>query len=294
MSANKENEVLETKINKMLLIAYRKTLEQVKKDISNIYIKYSKNGTLTYSDVQNYGRLKLLQNSINKEIYKLYKQIGINLESYLVDIFNLNYIYQNFEFENNIDIKLNYSLIPVEQVIATIQLPISGLTLDETLNKNRDNFILALKSALVQGIIQGKALSDIVKDIKGKFDIDTNKAITIVRTETTRARNAGTEAVYTKAIEKGVSFKKEWVATLDNRTRHQHQELDGQTADKSGYFHYQGHKALYPAGFGKAALDVNCRCTTRAVFDNIGGLKRKDNETKRIIDYKLYKDWKGN
>lgn len=285
--------VLEARVNKILLAEYKKSLEQIKNDISKIYIKHSKDGILTYLEMQNYGRLKLLQNSINKEIYRLYKQIGVNLESYLVDVFNLNYIYTRFEFENNIDLKLNYSLIPTEQVIATIQLPISGLTLDETLNKNRDAFILAVKSALVQGIIQGKDLSRVAEDIKEKFDIDTNKATTIVRTETTRARNAGTETVYNKALEKGAAFKKVWMATLDNRTRHQHQELDGKTADKNGYFNYKGHKTLYPAGFGIAALDVNCRCTTRAVFDGIGGKARKDNETKKIIDYKLYKDWKG-
>jgi hypothetical protein len=55
---------------------------------------------------------------------------------------------------------------------------------------------------------------------------------------------------------------RKWVATFDGRTRDAHLSLNGQEVKVDQPFTYNGKTAMYPGGFGDAALDANCRCTT--------------------------------
>ena len=43
--------------------------------------------------------------------------------------------------------------------------------------------------------------------------------------------------------------------------------------------------------FGRASLDINCRCTTIAVVNGIAPEVRKDNLTGARIKYTTYDDW---
>ena len=53
-------------------------------------------------------------------------------------------------------------------------------------------------------------------------------AIRTARTATTAAQNAGRMDSYHATEGMGIKLKKEWLATLDGRTRHAHAMLDGQ------------------------------------------------------------------
>lgn len=44
----------------------------------------------------------------------------------------------------------------------------------------------------------------------------------------------------------GIKLKKQWLATLDNRTRHAHAMLDGQTLDTDKPFKVDGYELMYP------------------------------------------------
>jgi hypothetical protein len=44
--------------------------------------------------------------------------------------------------------------------------------------------------------------------------------------------------------------------------------------------------------FGFASEDVNCRCRTVAVLDDIQQkFKRRDNETGEVVEYRNYREW---
>ena len=75
-------------------------------------------------------------------------------------------------------------------------------------------------------------------------------------------------------IERGLSLihilKKEWLATLDNRTRHAHAMLDGQQADVDKPFKVDGEEIRYPGDSTAAGhLVYNCRCTLVAAVDGV-------------------------
>ena len=95
-------------------------------------------------------------------------------------------------------------------------------------------------------------------------------AIRTARTATTAAQNAGRMDSYHAAEGMGIKLKKEWLATLDGRTRHAHAMLDGQTAETDKPFHVDGYEIMYPGDTSAPGyLVYNCRCTLIAALDDV-------------------------
>ena len=64
---------------------------------------------------------------------------------------------------------------------------------------------------------------------------------------------------YEAAAKMGIEMQKEWMATLDSRTRHSHRRLDGETVEYDSEF---SNGCRYPGDpKGKPAEVYNCRCT---------------------------------
>ena len=129
-------------------------------------------------------------------------------------------------------------------------------------------------------------------------------AIRTARTATTAAQNAGRMDSYHAAEGMGIKLKKEWLATLDGRTRHAHAILDGQTAETDKPFHVDGYEIMYPGDTSAPGyLVYNCRCTLIAALDDVpkapNPLRRaRDPETGRSIlvsdmTYAQWLSWKA-
>jgi hypothetical protein len=85
------------------------------------------------------------------------------------------------------------------------------------------------------------------------------RAETIARTETASALNAGLDWEYRNSDE---LWGKEWISTIDERSRDTHAEANGQVVPKDGEFEIGGEKLPYP-GYSDASAGniINCRCT---------------------------------
>ena len=60
----------------------------------------------------------------------------------------------------------------------------------------------------------------------------------------------------------GMKIARVWVSTKDGRTRDSHKAMDGQEADKDGFFHFPGGgQTAGPGLSGIAEEDIHCRCT---------------------------------
>ena len=71
-------------------------------------------------------------------------------------------------------------------------------------------------------------------------------AIRTARTAVTGAQNAGRMDSYVAAEKMGIKVRKEWLATIDGRTRHSHAMLDGQTVDIDKPFKVDGEEIMFP------------------------------------------------
>jgi HK97 family phage portal protein len=121
-----------------------------------------------------------------------------------------------------------------------------------------------LGEALAKVTREGPTFSKLTRAVMDVFErADRERAEVIARTETTRAAGFGSQ----RAMELGNVERKTWISSRDNFVREQHAELDGQTVPATEPFNWEGNEAMYPGGFSKAALSVNCRCIAVAIPD---------------------------
>lgn len=124
-----------------------------------------------------------------------------------------------------------------------------------------------ITSSITSGILQGRPIDEIAQDLMTRISgMNKNSAIRAARTATTGAQNAGRLDGYNAAAERGIKLKKQWLATLDGRTRHSHAALDGATVDRDKKF---DNGCMYPGDpNGRPEEIYNCRCTMIAVLDD--------------------------
>lgn len=120
-----------------------------------------------------------------------------------------------------------------------------------------------------RGITEGRSLQRVREDIQNILTATgtphwRNRAMTVARTETIGAVNAG---VYRGAVldaeQRGdVAPMKVWIATDDRRTRPTHDKADQQRTLLTSTFRVGGAQLLFPGDpRGPAAEVINCRCS---------------------------------
>ena len=82
----------------------------------------------------------------------------------------------------------------------------------------------------------------------------------MARTEATHANNEGTLEGYRQS---DVANGKEWIATLDDRTRESHVDLNGEIVGVDEEF---SNGLDYPGADGPAEEVINCRCVLGPAF----------------------------
>lgn len=122
----------------------------------------------------------------------------------------------------------------------------------------------SIRAELSRGIANGSTWAEMAAHIahgmNSPFHKAMNNAMRIARTEGHRIQNRAQMDTLNKAKENGADVVKQWISTLDDRTRETHKILDGQIREIEDYFEVNGHKAKYPGGFGVASEDIHCRC----------------------------------
>lgn len=156
-----------------------------------------------------------------------------------------------------------------------------------------------ISAQVTAGILQGESIGNLASRLQKKIpDMNRASAVRSARTAITAAQNAGRMDSYVAAERMGIELEREWVATLDGRTRHAHRLLDGQTAPMGKPFRVDGQRIEYP-GDPKAApyLVYNCRCTLVAKIKGIdtpnAQRRARDPETGKsvIVENMTYSQW---
>ena len=142
--------------------------------------------------------------------------------------------------------------------------------IDET---TRNNILAALKIATEKGL----GIDDTIALINDTA-ITYNIARVIARTETVTAANVAASMAADKTK---IRLNKIWIAATDNRTRHDHIQVNGTTIPKEQSFIVGGFHMKQPGDRGSSAMRtpakeiVNCRCS-------VGFIPQRDS-TGRII-----------
>lgn len=281
---------------KELLTFYVQAAKDVNREIAELYAKYSTGGTLSYSEVQKYNRLTNLEKSIDNIVKKLKNQTQRTTGKAMEYAYTESYYLNMYLAEMQVQAGIGFSAPNEKMVEAAVMLPQSGLTYIQTIKKNFAASLVKIKQTITNGIIRGDSYSTMSKRVRDEFGRNAYNAERAIRTETHRTMVQGSIDSYDQAEELGVKSRRMWVSTLetDPKKMHDppHQEIDGQYADKDGYFTLaNGIKTKGPGLSGYADQDINCRCRVIAVVEGYEPDVRREKGGK-VIPFMTYEEWK--
>lgn len=122
-----------------------------------------------------------------------------------------------------------------------------------------------ITAQVTTGILQGESIKHLADRLQSNIpNMNRDSAIRAARTAVTGAQNAGRQDSYDAAVKMGIEMEKEWIATLDSRTRHDHAMADGQTVAEDKPFIVGGYKLMFPGDGSHGAPGhelYNCRCS---------------------------------
>ena len=197
-----------------------------------------------------------------------------------LDVFAENYNYAAYELEKKAAVSFN---IYNDKTVAKLLKENPKMLPEWKIHERKDYAWNRQKveNCITQGIIQGEGIDQITdRLVDSLITQNENRMRTFARTAVTGAQNAGRQAQMEDAEEEGIKLKKQWVATLDDRTRDTHQRLDGQEKPVDEPFKVDGMEIMYPGDpSAEPELVYNCRCTMIQIFD---GVERKS--TRRAYD----------
>lgn len=151
---------------------------------------------------------------------------------------------------------------------------------------------------VTSSILQGHSIKQMADALQTNIPtMERNSAIRAARTAMTAAQNAGRMDSYAAAEDMGIDLKKQWLATLDKRTRHEHAMLDGQSVKRDEPFKVLGEEIMFPGDPNASPHMVyNCRCTLVADIPGVPDSAQRraiDPETGEsvLVDNMTYAEW---
>lgn len=198
--------------------------------------------------------------------------------------------FQAFTIDKAIGRNTLFSLLNQDAALYLLQdnpwvLPLG----DDLYGKGKRWHSQKLTSAITQGLLQGESVPDVGKRIRQVTTMDYTASERAARTALTCAENMGRQYTFEKARDKGITGKKEWLATLDGRTRDSHRALDGEKVDIMGTF---SNGLIAPGDPNGEPGEVwNCRCRMDEVIDDLPEAELE--RWSKLPDDVTYDDWKS-
>lgn len=215
------------------------------------------------------------------------------VNGHVPDAYAINHDYATFQVERGSNLDTSYTLYDRATVERLTRdqpdlLPAVKVDGKKDLAWNRKH----IASAITQGVLQGESMDRVARRLRSVADMDYRAAMRTARTTMTSAQNAGRVDAYRRAEGMGVHVRKQWLATLDRRTRHSHRRLDGEVVGMDESF---SNGLGYPGdpGPGIGSEVYNCRCTLVPVVDgadpaegvrhsNLGGVSYEEWKTEHL------------
>ena len=158
------------------------------------------------------------------------------LNGYVPKAYAENYNYATFQIEHDASVNTSFALYNESTVARLIANP-EGSLLPELPQPEADKLKDKLwskrkiSSAVTQSILQGESVPDAAKRLASVVGMGANSAMRAARTTLTAAQNLGRLDSGRRAKQMGIQLKKQWIATVDARTRYSHREIDRETVE---------------------------------------------------------------
>lgn len=297
-------------IRQRLAAEYKQAGKELTKQLNDYYARFKaadlqkrnlvKQGKLSQSEYISWRENKMLYGETLKQKVDVMSQHLLNVDKQAAGIINremfgvyaTNYNFAKFDVEKGLHVNTSFTLF--DKTTVERMADKNPKLLRE--RKTKDGKILKwsrrkVNTAITQGVLQGESIDKIAKRLVDVVGMQGKYALTNARTAMTAAQNAGRMDSYLNSAALGIKLKKQWMATLDERTRTSHQDLDGEIVEINKPF---SNKLMYPGDPDGAPGEVyNCRCTLVGELEDYPSDKfqRYDNIEGKPIDNVTYKEW---
>lgn len=266
----------------------------------SIHMQQVKDGTWTQERYDNWVKGQIFQSKqweakrdqISRTMTEANKTAMGIINGDSKNVFGYNATYMNYTLEHDAGIDLGFGLY--DQSTVDNLLKNNPQTLPRWKINEQKDYIWNKKlvnNAVTQGILQGEGIDKITKRIAESLSMQNeNLSRTFARTAMTEAENAGRLQSLEDAEEMGIEVQKQWMATLDGRTRDSHRELDGESVPTDEKF---SNGLMYPGDPSGDPREIyNCRCTMVGdVKKYPAKFQRRNQEKDKPIQYMTYKQW---
>jgi SPP1 gp7 family putative phage head morphogenesis protein len=269
--------------------ALEKALAKIRGDIATLYDRYALNGVLTKAEMTQANRLVTAERQLVRELNTAIVDNKAVIKQLRPEQYEAAFFRYAWAIDQEAGIRLAWGRVPIRQVMRNLDNRMYHIALDRYGKDAR----MLIRQALNNGLVRGQSFQQMMRGIRDALNTTAARAVRIARTEGMRAANAGTVDAYTKAAELGVQGNIVWVATLDDRTRDQHADMDGVARGADGMFQMpNGEKTPAPGDpVLSAGNSINCRCTTRYEIEGYAPTLRRTRE-EGLIPYQTYNEWR--
>lgn len=269
-------------------------------------------------------RWKEMRDTLAEDYHNANAIARSTVQEYMPEVYALNHNYGTFQVEKASGVDTSYTLYDRQTVERLMReepelLPAPGEHMQDTFQRFDDyksgkpveltkkekrafDKLIAdnkdirwqkgqIQSVMTQAILQGESVPHMAQRVARTMGEINRKATTrYVRTAATGAQNAGRVDSYKRAESMGIELEQEWLATLDDRTRDEHRELDGQHVPVGQPFKVGGKEIRFPGDPAASGhLIWNCRCTLVPWLKNVD---QSNAPRYSDIDDMSYEKWK--
>lgn len=282
-----------------LVLAYKRSLDEVRNKILVMYEKY---GEPTITEMNKFNRLVSLEQQITNEIRNLNRFVSNTTASQIKNTFVDSYYTTGFAFETGTGVNFGFTQLPQKSIEFAVS---DNLWLDSLKNHNaklltdikyelENTLRQNARQEIVSGLSQGKPYTEVAKSIKERFNVTAGRAKTITFTEMHKSYSKGrVEGINTatKSAERlGLKMIKVWRHNAVGVPREDHLEMDGVPADENGIFTLpDGTTTEAPGLTGIAEHDINCHCTVETELEGLDNITLNEELFNESFD-----KWKDN
>lgn len=213
-----------------------------------------------------------------------------------ISVFAENANWTAYTLEHGAGINFGFGLYD-ETAVTNLIKNQPNLLPKKNLNKEKDIAwnMKKISNQVAQTIVQGENIEKLSKRMATVTGQNWKAMLTHARTAYTGAQNAGRYQRLSEAKDMGINVVKEWMATLDGRTRDSHRHMDGEqvkVGDKWHPFKFSNNCRFPGDPEGPPWEVYNCRCTLVGdITDYPSKYERYDNIDGKPIKNMTYDEW---
>lgn len=222
------------------------------------------------TEVAKGARYKAMQEDIASYIHRINETAIAYINGELPRIYTINYNAISQQVKNIGGISFN---LVNEATVRNLMLEDQNLVPLKRLSPEDVPWNMgAINRQVARGVLEGEGVSDIAKRLRMVARMNMNQSLRTARTVVTGSQNKARMDSYKSLEDDGVIIEKQWMATIGNRTRDWHADLNGVSVGVDDYFENEKGKIRFPGDPQAHPANVyNCRCTLVA---DIRGFKK--------------------